>query len=164
MISKEQILKLQSHLDGELSAADAAEVARLLESDAEASALHNEMRMLGEVLRTNEAIVPVPESRDFYWSKIAKGIDQAERDSAPAAKVSPWAWLSRWAVPVGSAAALVALMLTITGGNSFFITEAKRMSLRREIDSPVEDTSVVEFHDAKTGVTVVWIASEPDND
>ena len=53
---------------------------------------------------------------------------------------------------------------TVTGGNSFFMTEAKRMSLRRDIDSPVEDTSVVEFHDAKTGVTVVWIAGEPDND
>src|SRR5207237_321933 len=106
MISKEQILKLQSHLDGELPAAEAAEIARLLESDAGVSALRNEMRMVGEVLRSNEAIVPVPETRDFYWSKIAKGIEQAERQTAPAAKVSPWAWLSRWAVPVGSAAAL----------------------------------------------------------
>lgn len=164
MISKEELLKVQGHVDGELSAAEAADVARWLRQNPDAAAIDKELRSLSEVLRANDSIVPVPETREFYWSKIARGIEQAEREPALRPRTTPWTWLSRWAVPMGSLAALVALLLTVSRDIPMFMTDAKRALIRREIESPIEDTSVMEFHDAKTGVTLVWIAREPEED
>ena len=71
MIEYQKQLKLQSYLDGELPEAEAAEVARWLSEDQEASALLTELRQTTQAMAGFEDGVRLPESREFFWSKIA---------------------------------------------------------------------------------------------
>src|SRR5262245_46280987 len=75
-------LKVQAYLDNELSAGEARKVASLISSDADARGLYNELKLVREALCENEAAVPVPESREFYWSKIRREIEAAEKTPA----------------------------------------------------------------------------------
>jgi len=163
MISKDLSLKLQAQLDGELPPAEAAEVARLVAANPEAAALQRELSATREVLKGSELTVPVPETREFYWSKIARGIEQAEREPVRSTRISPWAWLTQRLVPL-TVVVLVAGLLTVAKFNGMWITSGQRMALLHEIETPVEDTGVLEFHDAKTGITVVWLDHEIDHD
>ena len=71
-------IKLQAHLDGELTGRDAQQVAALLESDVEARALFNELQQTRTVLKGNEPEFRLPESREFFWSKIEREIGRIE--------------------------------------------------------------------------------------
>jgi anti-sigma factor RsiW len=105
-------LELQALLDGELDAATAARVEARLARDAEASALLGELRMMKTALAQNEPEAKVPESRDFYWSKIAREIEAAEKSKTAAQPVAfSWATLLRRLAPVAGIAALVAIVM-----------------------------------------------------
>jgi len=80
-------LKLQAWMDGQLPGPEAAEIARLAETDAEARALLTELQQTRAALAGFESEIKVPESREFYWSKIARAIDQ-ETPRSPAAAPS----------------------------------------------------------------------------
>ena len=67
-------LKLQAHLDGELTGREATEIAALLEHDREAAALFGELRNIKTALTGNELEIKLPETREFYWSKIEREI------------------------------------------------------------------------------------------
>jgi anti-sigma factor RsiW len=113
-----QALKLQAYLDGELSGRAARRVAAWLAQDPEAQALANELRQTKALLAGYEPDARVPESREFYWSKIARAIATAEvQASRP---VGLWGWLADWRralVPVsGLAVALVLALALIRGG------------------------------------------------
>ncbi len=158
MITDDLKLKLQAGLDGELPPDEAREIALLVQKDADAAALQKELRMIREVLVANEPACAVPETREFYWSKIAREIEKTTPAPASEGQPSIWALLARWFVPAGAAALLIATVLTIGKYNT------KRTALLHEFSTPLEETSVVEFQDPKTGVTVVWLASLPDRE
>jgi len=67
-------LKIQAYLDGELPETEAREIANLLAKDKEAVALHSELRNTRQSLSGFEVGVELPESRDFFWSKIKRDI------------------------------------------------------------------------------------------
>src|SRR6267378_6728212 len=71
-------LKLQAYLDGELPEAEAREVANWLARDREAAALHTELRNTRQALVGFEVGVELPESREFFWSKIRREIHRLE--------------------------------------------------------------------------------------
>ena len=73
-------IKLQAHLDGELTGRDAQQVTALLESDAEARALFNELQQTRTMLKGNEPEFRLPESREFFWSKIEREVLLPPRD------------------------------------------------------------------------------------
>ena len=79
-------LKLQAFLDGELPEAEASEVANWLARDREAAALLEELRNTRSALAGFEAEVRLPESREFFWSKIEREIQRLE---TPAPKPAP---------------------------------------------------------------------------
>src|SRR5438045_3337750 len=81
-------LKLQSYLDGELPEAQAREVANWLAQDREAVALLGELRNTRQALVGVEIGIELPESREFFWSKIERDI-QREEQTAPAARRVP---------------------------------------------------------------------------
>src|SRR5207248_2803731 len=106
-------LKLQAGLDGELPEAEAREVADWLARDREAAALHTELRNTRQALAGHEVGVALPESREFFWSKIEREIARLERIEAAASPVS-WAnRLRRFLMPVaGVAVVAIAALLT----------------------------------------------------
>src|SRR5262249_51861206 len=79
-------LKLQAYLDGELSEAESRELASRLASDQEAAALLTELRQTREAVAGFESGIRLPETREFYWSKVKREI---ERLDTPVRAVQP---------------------------------------------------------------------------
>src|SRR2546423_1332370 len=101
-------LKLQAFLDEELSEGEAREVASWLAQDQEATLLLAEMRNTRQALSRFEAGVRLPESREFYWSKIERELDRLE--SRPVSAEQKVSWLAAWRrflIPASAVAGLV---------------------------------------------------------
>lgn len=142
-------LKLQAHLDRELTGRDEQEVKALLAADAEARALLEELQMVRTVLAGNEPEVRVPESREFYWSKIQREIERQEKASTvrPAAR---FAWWQRLLVPVSGLALAVVLLLLFQGGR----TPELAMT---EVQSASPEMGTMTYSDQSAGVTMIWV-------
>jgi anti-sigma factor RsiW len=149
-----QELKLQAYLDGELSEHEAREVSAWLEANADARALSTELSQTRLLLRGNEPEASLPETREFYWSKIEREIARLEAE--PARASLPW-WL-----------ALVRRHLAIVSGTGvaalLAFTAALQMNwvspdLLEEIENPLEETSSFSFRSESQKMTVVWISN-----
>ena len=156
MINQESKLKLQAHLDNELSGGELRKVAAWLDQDAEARALYTQLRDVKAIVQGNELEVHLPESRDFYWSKIERSIRQAPVQQAPQRFLSgyPW-WVRVFAPALGVAMLLVAAVSLVKLG-----TAPTTLSYLHEIETPLEDTSAISFHSQAAGMTVVWVQSQ----
>jgi len=146
-------LKLQAWLDGELPTAEARAIGREVAADAEAGRLVAELQAVKSALAGNEMPVVLPESREFYWSKIQRQIERetAAQRGTPARRVARWRY---WLSPLAGFAALACMMIMATRPDvapSF-----------DEISSTAEGMEAVTFHDQSTGVTVVWLADSSD--
>src|ERR1044071_8212205 len=106
-MTEEQQLKLQSFLDGELPEAEAREMISLIARDEEAKALHAELKNTRQAIKSSEANVRLPESREFFWSKIEREIQRLEPVSEPKASVSLFDYLQRLLVPMSAAAIIL---------------------------------------------------------
>src|SRR5438128_52602 len=107
-------LKLQACLDGELPEAEAREVANWLARDREALALHTELRNTRQALVGSEVGVELPESREFFWSRIEREIQRLEPAPAAPVRIPLMGRLRRLLVPLaGVALLLVAGLLTL---------------------------------------------------
>lgn len=152
-MNHESALKLQAWLDGELPPDDARNVAAWIAQDREALALSQELRDTRASLRRGEPVGTLPESREFYWSKIERAIGQTEAPTQVRAHPSPLAWVRRFLAPAGILAVL-ALVLAAPMLRGRFGTGTVS---RAEIDSPLEDLSSVSFRSESERMTVVWI-------
>jgi anti-sigma factor RsiW len=154
-MNQELQLQLQAYLDNEVSSSEARQTAALLSKDPQAQALYEELRHTKNLLLENELEVSLPESRDFYWSKIQRAIDRLpqETPSAPKRVLRPW-WL-RLAVPLGAAALLAVALLSMTDGRN----PSTRLSLQ-EVETPDEDTTSMTFFSEQQKMTVVWVQSQ----
>lgn len=159
-MTDEQQLKLQAHLDGELSAAEQRHVTESLGSDQEAAALLSELRNTNAALKAGEVARPLPESREFYWSKIQSQIKrearQAERKQEASAE---WPWLAgfrRFIVPAAGVAlaAIVAVVGLRHSDGSHATATATVTSL--------EDAQAFTYHDYASGATLVWLSYPAD--
>src|SRR5262245_443995 len=112
-------LKLQAYLDGELPEAEARQVANWLAQDREAVALHTEVRNTRQAMAGFEVGVALPESREFFWSKIEREILR-QQPLEPVSRPAPvLALLRRLVVPASGfafAAVLLVLVLERMGG------------------------------------------------
>ena len=148
-------VRLQAYLDGELTDRDAQQVAALLESDVEARALFGELQQTCTWLKANEPDALLPESREFFWSKIEREIEHLEKTPAASPAASWLLFLRRHIAAVGSltvAAALVvfaAVQMNVvpTGG------------LLEEIDNPLDDVGTFSFRSESQKMTLVWISN-----
>jgi hypothetical protein len=135
-----------------LSAAEAAEVSRRLEQDGQERLLHDELRLLKDLMRRSELVRPVPETRAFYWSQIRRGIESAPREHSAGAKGLVW-WL-RWLAPVGATAVLCWFWLLPTEWDS---GSTKGLLVGHEIETPVEETTSFAFRSESAAMSVVWV-------
>jgi anti-sigma factor RsiW len=155
MIDLETKLKLQAYVDNELSDREARDIAARIERDAEARTLCAELTKLRTLVAAHELEVRVPESREFYWSKIQREI---VRSAAQEARSSPvqQAWWTRLLAPAAGLAVLLVTALVFIRPH----TAASRLSFLHEIESPLEDTGTISFHSQSAGMTVVWVQTE----
>lgn len=161
-MKEETELKLLAYVDGELPQSEAAEVETLLKENAMAADLVAELRWSRVAMGGNETAVRVPEGREFYWSKISRSIEAAERRSErEVASGAGEPWWRRVLVPVAGLAA-ISLVLAIS-------TKAPQGgATTNEVGSPVvsssepvwEDANVYEFYDEKERMSVIWVTTD----
>ena len=148
----EEMMRLQAYLDNEVSSAEGREIASWIARDSEAKGLYEELKATKTLLAPeNELTATVPDSRDFYWSKIAREIERVERE--PAREYAPRPWWIRILAPAAGAAALALFVFTSISINGPGHTLA---GAQQEVSST--DSSIT-FYSPEQKMTVVWISS-----
>jgi anti-sigma factor RsiW len=149
-------LKLQAYLDGELPEAEAREVLKWLAHDQEAVLLQAELKNTRQALAGAERLIQLPESREFFWSKIERDISRVERTEPAQSKESFFAAWRRLLVPVSAAAVLGIVILSVLGPMS-------SSSMAENEVSSEDDTGFV-YRDDTTGTTMVWLSYPAENE
>lgn len=141
-------LKVQAWLDGELPDAEARRIGEWVARDAEASALAAELGCMRQAIASHQAAVTLGESREFYWSKIARQIErEAGRQHAPALS-----WSARWRRFSAALAGMAALACVL-----FMAVRQFASPTFDEISATGEGMEAVTFHDQSAQMTVVWL-------
>jgi anti-sigma factor RsiW len=157
-MNHETELKLQAYLDNELSAEETQQITTLLERDDKARAIVEELRNTRSLLADNELDRALPESREFFWTKIEREIARQDAASEPEKADILGAWwkrLVRVGAPVAGTAFLMAILFSSLTGN--VATNQKRAAYFHEIESSDEQGSAMTFHSESAKMTVVWI-------
>jgi anti-sigma factor RsiW len=159
MKSPDSELKLQAYLDGELDAPEAAEVKVWLAREPDAQALLQELRGTSALMAGSELPRPLPESHDFFWSKIQREIERQEPAAKPAAaRVSWYAWLQRHFLPISG----VALVLCFAG---YFETPAKPAAAQfGEMEVASDEMGAYTFRDQQNKMTMIWLYDRNSGD
>ena len=150
-------LQLQAYLDGELSVNEARKVTELLTRDAAAQALLNELTFTKKALQGNELGMILPETPDFYWSKIAREIERQERSAVPAVSTPWWRGSFKYLAPLGGLAA-VCLLLLVPGPKE----DAGEASSAAVIENLSPDMVTSTFHSQSDGLKVIWLSEKTD--
>jgi anti-sigma factor RsiW len=149
-MNQETCLEIQALVDGELAPSRRGAVDRLLASNQDAHALRESLAAVQTTLVANEPEFAVPETREFYWSKIQRQIAAEERATQTAERrTSPVLGVLRWLVPVAGVGAL-ALALALPSHRSVSGTLAA-------VDNVSASPSSVVYRSDAQGVTVHWI-------
>jgi anti-sigma factor RsiW len=152
-MTEELQLKLQAFLDGELPEDDAREVAAWVAQDAEATELLAELRNTRKALADFEPELKLPESREFYWSKIQREIQRLEPVHTPKKPLSVFALLRRILVPLGSVA-----VLAIVGVLVFQQFGSGGGVPRAQVNAMLADAGALHYRDQAQGMTVIWLS------
>jgi hypothetical protein len=152
-------LKVQAWLDGELSEAQARKVAKWLEQDRDAAALAGELRNTRQALTGFEAEVRLPESREFYWSKIQREIRRLDTPATAGREGSFWARFRRLLAPASAVAVIVlaGVVLLRPAALPSFATSAA-------FETASADSGTFTYHDYTVGTTLVWLSYPADNE
>jgi anti-sigma factor RsiW len=146
----EEMLRLQAYLDNEVSSSEARQIASWITRDSEAKALYEELACTKSLLTPdNEPAVVCPDSRDFYWSKIAREIERADREPLREVKRAPW-WI-RILAPIAGTAALAVFVFTSISFNA-------PQGHMAQVEQSQTDSSIT-FYSPEQKMTVVWIPS-----
>lgn len=155
-MDNERQLKLQACLDGELPEGERRAVETWLSGDAEAAALLAELRHTNAALADFERELKLPESREFYWSKIHREIQRQQSFARPARAAG---WLAGWRrlfVPASALAGLAALLavgLQLSGPGA-----------APGLVAAVGTGSVFAYRDQSQGTTLVWLSYDAGED
>lgn len=151
-------LKLQAYLDGELPDGEAAEARELIARDGEAQALVAELANTNAALAGHEAEVKLPETREFYWSKIQREIARLEAPAAVPEPKTSWAgWVLRRWLPVSGvavASCAVVLLMLLSGSSPAQLAEM-------ELNS--NEMGAYTYSDQQEKMTIVWFYNRADD-
>jgi len=152
-------LRLQAFLDGELPEAEASEVANFVARDREAGALLGELRNTRDALAGFEAGIQLPESGQFFWSKVQREIQRLEAVKPEPARV-PWFTLLRRLLVPASAVALVFVAGVV-------LIQPAGLSGRppaADIETALSDAGAFTYRDYQAGTTLVWLSYPADKE
>ena len=152
-------LKLQAFLDGELPESEAREMADRLARDPESAALLTELRQTTTALAGFEEGIRLPETREFFWSKIERELGRLEK---PAPEPLPVTWaarLRRFLVPATAIAVLTIAGLVATRHHSSPVLRGGA-----EIETALADPGAFTYRDYASGTTLVWLSYPAENE
>ena len=158
-MNEEQQLKLQAFLDGELPEAEARDVITLIARDEEAKALHAELKNTRKALKSSDVKLQLPESREFFWSKIEREIQRLEPVKPMVPTVSLFERLRRLLMPLGAMAALV-----LVGLLTYNQLGLGGLPHSTETDLAMAGTDGFTYRDYSAGMTLVWLPFPAEND
>jgi negative regulator of sigma E activity len=159
VMNEEQQLKLQAFLDGELPEAEARAMVSLIARDEEAKALHAELKNTRSAVKSSKPNVQLPESREFFWSKIERDIQRLQPTKSAVPKVAWWEHLRRLLMPMGAMAALF-----LVGMFTYNQLGLRGRSHSIETDLAMADTDGFTYRDYSAGMTLVWLPFPAEND
>ena len=157
-MKQEDRLNIQAWLDGEIAPQKAAQVTDLVEANPTAQAVAEELKAVECALKIGEKPVFLDETRDFYWGQIERQINAVVPMPVDAEHPRPVSEgtgrLMRWLIPVGSLAAISALMINF--GNINLADPVQ--PIVEEVIPPVSGltppTAIMEEENAEAGVGV----------
>ena len=146
-------LKLQALLDGELPEGEASAVTKWVAEDREAAALLEELRNTRGALAGFDAEVRLPESREFFWSKIQREIQRLETPAPKPVRVSYFTLVRRFLVPASAVAVVLiaGLMLIPPAGST-------GRTIATEMETALADSGAFTYRDYSAGTTLVWLS------
>jgi anti-sigma factor RsiW len=161
-MNQEQQLKLQAFLDGELPEREAREILSWTQRDSAAAGLLAELRNTRAAMAQAEPHLSLPESREFFWSKIEREIQRLEPAAATTPEVSIFASLRRWLLPAVAVGALF-----VAGLIAHFNVPKAAVEAVADADTPTVETTLANsnattYRDASDGTTLVWFSASVD--
>jgi anti-sigma factor RsiW len=161
-MTSEQQLKLQAFLDGELPEREARAILAWTQRDREAAALLAELKNTRQAMAKSEPHLSVPESREFFWSKIEREIHRLEPQTSSAPDVSIFAALRRFFLPASAVAALVIAGLFAHFNAPKVIVESVADADTPAVETTLANSDATTYRDASEGTTLVWFSSAAD--
>jgi anti-sigma factor RsiW len=166
-MNQEQQLKLQALLDGELPESEAREILAWTQRDSAAAALLAELKNTRAAMAKTEPHLSVPESREFFWSKIEREIQRLEPQNASAPKVSIFTMLRRLLLPaVAVSVLLIAGMIAhfnVPNNSPKAAVETVADADAPSVETTLANSDVTTYRDASEGTTLVWFSSTADD-
>jgi hypothetical protein len=108
-----------------------------------------ELRGVKAALLQNEQAAAVPETREFYWSKIQRQIEREGR--VRAAESAPWPGrLRRWLAPLVGATALAAVLVVA-------VHQSPRPESLNLVSVTAEGYQARTFRDQSSGMNFVFL-------
>jgi anti-sigma-K factor RskA len=157
-MNRDLALKYQALVDGELSEREARDLNRTLEQDPEAQALVAELRATRSLVTANEPEIKLPETREFYWSKIQREIDRLGAEPAGAYASRNWlgmlAGWRRFLAPTAAVAVVAFLAVAVIrmGDNERIDEYSQHLA---EIENLSEYSTSFSFR--SDNMFVVWV-------
>ena len=145
-------LKIQALVDGELTKFEAGKLRDRIKNDIRLQILHERLMQMKDLISKHEMPRVLPESSDFYWSKIAQEIEVRGSAAQSSAQSLGMKWVFRRLAPLLGIAS-VALLITLQGPNLpdlGIVLDHNHELLTDEID-------VMTFNSADDSMSVVWI-------
>jgi len=162
-------LSIQALIDGELSAEKQVDIERLVKADSEAQALFKELSNTVGALKESELEHNLPETREFFWSKVSAEIEREDRQAEVAqSRPGAVAWWKKLMVPVGAAAALVvAFTLFQPAGPDVAKTNFGTNTVSTAVTETLAETELEMpdsfiFYMFEQNATVIWVDSKMD--
>ncbi len=149
----ESELNLQSYLDGELSNRQARKTAAWIAGDQAAQQLLTELTMAKTAVCSGELEIKLPETREFYWSKIEREILRPQPIQPKQRLGFLTAW-RRFLVPLAGAA-----MVTFLTIYTFKIYDGAEDPQRHlaVVENLSEHTGAYSFRSQSEKMFVVWV-------
>ena len=145
MTSKEDRLKIQAWIDGELALQESAQIADLIESNLTAKELAKDLKAVRQALGNGEKTQKIEDSREFYWNQLQQKIESLEHVTAKMDErlvPKPTSPALQWLIPAGSLAAISALIL-------YFNDPEIGQGLDSDTYAPAQSTTI----EPKSGLT-----------
>jgi len=158
-MDKDAQLRLQAFLDGELPEGEARAVAQWVAQDPEAAALAAELRNTRGALTGFEADMQLPESREYFWSKVQREIQRLETPPTKPDPAPVFALFRRFWVPSAAFALVVMVGGVLSLSNGPF-----RRAATGGIETALADSGAFTYRDYAAGTTLVWLSYPAENE
>jgi anti-sigma factor RsiW len=163
-------LKLQALLDGELPGREAREILAWTQRDAEAAALLVELRSTREAMVKSDLQLSLPETREFFWSKIEREIRKCPPEEISETDFN-WRRLL-WPISLAAGAIAVCFFAVISQnpvadkpaqGAAVSTAAISSDADTPDVESAQADSEAMTYEDKSDGTTLVWFSADENS-